>query len=80
MKPAHSQPENTADQCGIRILIISLFIILLSFFVVLNSISVVDERAKLEALGSLIGSFGILASPAPHYTSRGNPRRSNRFK
>jgi chemotaxis protein MotB len=60
MKPAHSQPENTADQCGIRILIISLFIILLSFFVVLNSISVVDERAKLEALGSLIGSFGIL--------------------
>ena len=60
MKPRHSQPENTAAQSGMRILIISLFIILLSFFVVLNSISVVDERAKLEALGSLIGSFGIL--------------------
>jgi chemotaxis protein MotB len=60
MKPRHSQSENTAGQSGIRILIISLFIILLSFFVVLNSISVVDERAKLEALGSLIGSFGIL--------------------
>ena len=60
MKPRHSQPENTAAQSGIRILIISLFIILLSFFVVLNSISVVDERTKLEALGSLIGSFGIL--------------------
>ncbi len=60
MKPRHSQPDNPAGQCGIRILIVSLFIILLSFFVVLNSISVVDERAKLEALGSLIGSFGIL--------------------
>jgi chemotaxis protein MotB len=60
MKPTHSQPEITASHCGIQILIISLFIILLSFFVVLNAISVVDERAKLEALGSLIGSFGIL--------------------
>lgn len=60
MKPMHSQPEITADHCGIQILIISLFIILLSFFVVLNAISVVDERAKLEAIGSLIGSFGIL--------------------
>lgn len=60
MKPTHSQPEITAGHCGIQILIISLFIILLSFFVVLNAISVVDERAKLEALGSLIGSFGIL--------------------
>jgi chemotaxis protein MotB len=60
MTPIHSQPENTAGQCGIRILIVSLFIILLSFFVVLNSISVVDERAKLEGLGSLIGSFGVL--------------------
>jgi chemotaxis protein MotB len=60
MKPRHSQPANTGGQRGIRILIVSLFIILLSFFVVLNSISVVDERAKLEALGSLIGSFGVL--------------------
>jgi chemotaxis protein MotB len=60
VKPRHGQPEDTAGQGGIRILIVSLFIILLAFFIVLNSISVVDERAKLEALGSLIGSFGVL--------------------
>ncbi|NVM23310.1 MAG: flagellar motor protein MotB [Desulfobacterales bacterium] len=45
---------------GLRILIVSLFILLLSFFVVLNSISVIDEGRKLQAIGSLIDSFGIL--------------------
>ena len=60
MKPRQGQSENTAGQSGIRVLIVSLFIILLAFFIVLNSIGVVDERRKLEALGSLIGSFGIL--------------------
>jgi len=60
MKPGQSQSENTASQSGIRTLIVSLFIILLAFFIVLNSIGVVDERRKIEALGSLIGSFGVL--------------------
>lgn len=60
MKPSQSQSENTAGQKGIRVLIVSLFIILLAFFIVLNSIGVVDERRKIEALGSLIGSFGVL--------------------
>jgi chemotaxis protein MotB len=60
MKPRQSQSENTAGQSGIRVLVVSLFIILLAFFIVLNSIGVIDERRKLEALGSLIGSFGIL--------------------
>jgi chemotaxis protein MotB len=60
MKPRQSQSENTAGQSGIRVLIVSLFIILLAFFIVLNSIGVVDERRKIEALGSLIGSFGVL--------------------
>jgi chemotaxis protein MotB len=41
---------------------VALFIILLAFFIVLNSIAVVDERRKLEALGSLIGTFGLLPS------------------
>lgn len=60
MKPRQSQSENTAGESGIRVMVVSLFIILLAFFIVLNSIAVVDERRKLEAIGSLIGSFGIL--------------------
>jgi chemotaxis protein MotB len=60
MKPRQSQSDNTPGQSGIRVLIVSLFIILLAFFIVLNSIGVIDERRKIEAIGSLIGSFGIL--------------------
>ena len=71
MKPRQSQSENTASQSGIRTLIVSLFIILLAFFIVLNSIGVVDERAKIEALGSLIGSFGILPGGLSPMKSQG---------
>ena len=60
MKRTQTQSENDAGQKGIRVLTVSLFIILLAFFIVLNSIGIVDERHKIEALGSLIGSFGIL--------------------
>ena len=38
----------------------SLFIILLAFFIMLSSLSVVDEQRKMEALGSVLGAFGIL--------------------
>jgi chemotaxis protein MotB len=48
------------NQDGIRVMTVSLFIILLAFFIVLNSMAVIDERKSLSALGSLIGSFGIL--------------------
>jgi chemotaxis protein MotB len=34
--------------------------ILLAFFILLNTLSKVDERRKRLALGSLVGSFGIL--------------------
>jgi len=71
MKPRQSQSENTASQSGIRTLIVSLFIILLAFFIVLNSIGVVDERKKIEALGSLIGSFGILPGGLSPMKSKG---------
>ncbi len=54
------EPEDRSAENGNRTMNVSLFIILLAFFIVLNSIAVVDERAKREALGSLIGSFGIL--------------------
>jgi chemotaxis protein MotB len=60
MKPGESESENHATQSGIRVMTVSLFIILLAFFIVLNSIAVLDEKHKLEALGSLIGSLGIL--------------------
>ncbi|MBN1843493.1 MAG: flagellar motor protein MotB [Deltaproteobacteria bacterium] len=60
IKREKRQSEGGPSQAGIRVLIVSLFIILLAFFIVLNSIAVVDERKTLAALGSLIGSFGIL--------------------
>ena len=60
MKRIQTQSEDNAGQSGIRVLTVSLFIILLAFFIVLNSIGVPDEKHKIEALGSLIGSFGIL--------------------
>lgn len=71
MKPGQSQSENNVGQSGIRVLIVSLFIILLAFFIVLNSIGVVDERRKIEALGSLIGSFGILPGGLSPMKSQG---------
>ncbi len=60
MKSRQGQPSGNASESGVRLLIVSLFIILLAFFIVLNAIAVPDERGRLEALGSLIGSFGIL--------------------
>lgn len=60
MKPRQDQFEADNRQGGIRLMIISLFIILLAFFIVINSLAVIDERRKFEALGSLAGSFGVL--------------------
>ena len=42
------------------IMTVSLFLILLTFFILLNSIAVIDERKKLQAIGSLMGAFGSL--------------------
>lgn len=38
----------------------SLMIILLAFFIMLSSMAVIDEKRKIEAMGSLVGAFGIL--------------------
>ncbi len=38
----------------------SLMIILLAFFIMLTSMAVVDEQRKMEAMGSVLGAFGIL--------------------
>ncbi len=45
---------------GNVILFTALSMIMLAFFIVLNSIAVIDTNRKLAALGSLLGSFGIL--------------------
>jgi len=73
MAKKKKQEEAGPNQDGIRVMIVSLFIILLAFFIVLNSMAVVDEKKTLSALGSLIGSFGILpggTSPSQEGTIR----------
>ncbi|MBW2107914.1 MAG: OmpA family protein [Deltaproteobacteria bacterium] len=59
-KKNKASEDSSSAEAGIRVLTVALFIILLAFFIVLNSIAVVDDRHRLEALGSLTGSFGIL--------------------
>ena len=41
-------------------LFVTLSLILLAFFILLNSMAVMDTRKKRLALGSLLGSFGIM--------------------
>jgi len=56
--------RNIDDEPGVNvgsIMTISLFLILLTFFILLNSISVIDERKKILAVGSLLGAFGSFA-------------------
>jgi chemotaxis protein MotB len=52
---------NTDDAPGTSvgmIMTVCLFLILLTFFILLNSISVIDEKRKIIAIGSLLGAFG----------------------
>jgi chemotaxis protein MotB len=53
-----SQEQKSGN--GFIVLYVSLSIILLSFFVVINSIATIDSSKLREALGSLIGSFGVM--------------------
>ena len=43
---------------GFTVLFTALSIILLAFFIVLNSIAVIAEPKRMQALGSLVGTFG----------------------
>ncbi len=45
-----------------QVMMTTLNMLLLAFFIVLNSIAVIDENRKLQALGSLLGTFGLLTS------------------
>lgn len=58
-KKKKSEPEEFQSDPSV-VLFVALGMILLAFFIVLNSIAVIDESHVKEALGSLIGSFGIL--------------------
>lgn len=59
MKRKRKNEESTSGNNFI-VLYVSLSVILLSFFVVINSIATIDASRKLEALGSLLGSFGAM--------------------
>ncbi len=54
-----------------QMLTVSLFIILLAFFILLNTYAVVDQTKKMKALGSLLGSFGILPGGLSVFTGEG---------
>ncbi len=58
-KKKKKEAEESAKD-GNVVLFTALSMILLAFFIVLNSIATLDQNRKLAALGSLIGSFGIL--------------------
>jgi len=59
-KRKKTKDKEAAAKDGNVILFTALSMILLAFFIVLNSIATLDQNRKLEALGSLVGSFGIL--------------------
>lgn len=44
-----------------QVMLVTLNMLLLAFFIVLNSIAVIEEEKKMKALGSLLGTFGILS-------------------
>lgn len=72
MKQKKQQSSGSdAAQAGLRTLCVALFIILLAFFIVLNSIAVIDEKRKLEALGSLVGTFGLMPSGLSAFSGEG---------
>ena len=53
--PPAEKPKDT-----FMMMFVTLSLILLAFFILLNSLAVVDNEKKRMALGSLLGSFGIM--------------------
>jgi len=45
---------------GFMVMFTALSMILLAFFILLNSLAVQDERKQRAAIGSLLGSFGVM--------------------
>lgn len=58
---ARGKAKQETQQAGsFTVLMTSLATLLLAFFILLNSISVKDDNRRRLAIGSLLGSFGIL--------------------
>jgi chemotaxis protein MotB len=58
-KKEEKRPEWETSNIGLM-MFCSLMIILLAFFIMLASIAVIDERRQIEAMGSVLGAFGLL--------------------
>ena len=66
-KQPEEKPDWEASNIGLM-MFTSLMVILLAFFILLTSMAVIDEQRQVEALGSVLGAFGLLPgglSPAP---------------
>ena len=59
-KKKRAAPEDEVRGDSFTGLFLSLMIILLAFFIVLNTMAVVDDVKKRDAMGSLTGTFGML--------------------
>ncbi|MDJ0761613.1 MAG: OmpA family protein [Myxococcota bacterium] len=55
---------------GFMMMFVTLSLILLAFFILLNSMAVIDSNRKRVALGSLLGSFGLLPGASSTDSSR----------
>jgi chemotaxis protein MotB len=70
-----AKKRGAAKKDGQRVLFVSLFMIMLAFFILLNSIAVITDERKKEAIESLGGAFGFLKGGMSLYDShQGNPQ------
>ena len=77
-KQAEERPDWETSNVGLM-MFTSLMVILLAFFILLTSMAVIDEQRQVEALGSVLGAFGILPgglSPAPDSSTHAAPPTS----
>ena len=58
--PKQPPPKIVFVVDGFMVMFTALSMILLAFFIMLNAMAVPDKRAQRNAIGSLLGSFGIL--------------------
>lgn len=59
VKSQEKRPDWETSNVGLM-LFTSLMILLLAFFIMLSSMAVIDEQRQIEALGSLLGAFGMM--------------------
>ncbi len=61
-KRSSAEEEEEVQGDSFVVLFTALMMILLAFFILLNSLSTIDKRRKRMAIGSILGSFGIMPS------------------